>query len=406
MLVEKTKYAKSGGTNLAYQVIGNSGDYLVFIPGWVTNIEECWNIPQLAAWLRYLASFSRLILFDKRGTGLSDHVNELDLPGIEQRAEDLQIIISAVGIKKANFIGLSEGGPLAIYLAAKYPEMVNKLILIGSFPKWIKNEDYPWGLSKEQHNKIKEHIFENWGEPIGLHLMAPSIKDDQIAQEQWAKFLRRSASPNAARVFYSMNMEIDVRDCLTKVAAPTLVMHRKDDALIASSHSEFMHEKIPGSQLVITEGMDHLPWFTIKRNEVTAIQTFLSDGKVVNNPKLDFLNIEDIFILYAIKNHIQNNFQEAISIKGISKNFGINDYKIKAGFKLLFNTPVIGYLTDVRLEKAKQFLLNPRETIASVAEQVGYSHSNNFSVAFKRKFKLTPLEYRAKTKLLGSNLSE
>ncbi|MGW9685096.1 alpha/beta fold hydrolase [Flagellimonas sp. 2504JD1-5] len=403
MLFEKTKYAKSGGTNLAYQIIGKSGDYLVFIPGWVTNIEECWNIPQLAAWLRYLASFSRLVLFDKRGTGLSDHVNESDLPSMEQRAEDLKIILSAIGINKANFIGLSEGGPLAIYLAAKYPEMVDKLILLGSFPKWIKNKDYPWGLSIEKHNKIKEHLFEHWGGPVGLHLMAPSIKGDQTAQEQWAKFLRRSASPNTARVFYSMNMEIDVRDYLTKVSAQTLIMHRKDDALIASAHSEYMYKKIPDSQLVITEGMDHLPWFSVKRNEITAIQTFLNDGKVVNNPKLDFLNVEDIFILYAVKNHIQSYFQEAISIKGISKNFGINDYKIKAGFKLLFNTPVIGYLTDVRLEKAKQLLINPRETISSVAEQVGYTHSNNFSVAFKRKYGMTPMEYKAKTKPLSSN---
>ena len=401
MLDQRTEYAKSGTINLAYQVVGDSGDYLVFIPGWVSNVEECWNIPQLAAWLRYLSSFSRLVLFDKRGTGLSDNVNELDLPNIEQRADDLRIIMSAIGIKKANFIGLSEGGPLAVYLAANYPEMVNRLVLLGSFPKWIKSETYPWGLSREQHDKIKKYIFEHWGEPVGLHLMAPSIKDDKTAQEQWAKFLRRSASPNTAKVFYGMNTDIDVQDCLNRVTAQTLLMHRRDDALIACSHSEFMHKKIPNSQLVITEGIDHLPWFNIKRNEIIAIQTFLNDGKAIKDLKLDFLNVEDIFILYEIKNYILNNFQETISIKSISRNFGINDYKIKAGFKLLFNTPVISFLTDVRLKKATQFLMNPRETISSIAEQVGYSHSNNFSVAFKRKYKLTPIEYRDKITRTG-----
>ena len=394
MIVPKTKYAKSGDINLAYQVVGKSGDYLVFIPGWVSNVEECWNIPQLAAWLRYLSSFSRLVLFDKRGTGLSDNVNELDLPNMEQRADDLRIIMAAIGIEKANFIGLSEGGPLAIYLAANHPEMVNKLVLLGSFPKWIKSEEYPWGLTSKQHDKIKQYIFEHWGEPVGLNLMAPSIKDDKIAQEQWAKFLRRSASPNTARIFYGMNIDIDVQDCLTKVTAQTLLMHRRDDVLIAFSHSEFMHQKIPNSQLIISEGIDHLPWFSIKRNELVAIQTFLNDGKAVEDPKLDFLNVEDILILYKIKNYIENNFQEAISIKGISKNFGINDYKAKAGFKLLFNTPIISFLTDIRLKKATQLLMDPRETISSIAEQVGYTHSNNFSVAFKRKYKLTPMEYR------------
>ena len=401
MFVPKTKYAKSGNINLAYQVIGNSGDYLVFIPGWVTNVEECWNIPQLSAWLRYLASFSKLVLFDKRGTGLSDNVSDLDLPNIGQRADDLRIIMSAVGIEKANFMGLSEGGPLAIHLAAKYPEMVDKLVLSGSFSKWIRNDDYPFGLTRPQHDKVKKHIFENWGDPVGLNLMAPSIRDNKTAQGQWAKFLRRSASPGTAKIFYGMNVEIDVRDCLLKVKAPTLIMHRKGDVLIDCSHSEFMHGKIPDSHLMTTNGSDHLPWYSVKREEVIAIQTFLTDGRPVNNPKLGILNVEDIFILYAIKDYIQTNFQDAISIKRISKNFGINDYKVKVGFKLLFNIPVIRFLTDVRLQKATQLLMDPKETVASISEQVGYSHSNNFSVAFKRKYKLTPMEYRTKTKLSG-----
>ena len=121
---------------------------------------------------------------------------------------------------------------------------------------------------------------------------------------------------------------------------------------------------------------------------------------------MGILNVEDIFILYTIKDYLHTNFQEAISIKWISKNFGINDYKVKVGFKLLFNSPVISFLTDVRLKKAKQLLMEPKETISSISEQVGYSHANNFSIAFKRKYQLTPLEYRSKTKLSGSNLSE
>ncbi|RDY60757.1 alpha/beta fold hydrolase [Flagellimonas nanhaiensis] len=392
----ETKYTRSGDINLAYQVVGQKGEYLVFIPGWVSNIEECWNIPQLAAWLKYLASFSKLVLFDKRGTGLSDTVNENALPNLKQRADDLRIILSAIGVSTANFLGLSEGGPLAVHLAANYPNMVSKLILVGSFSKWIKSEDYPFGHSEEQHQRIKQHIFEHWGEPVGLNLMAPSVANDQRAQNQWASFLRRSASPKTAKMFYEMNIGIDVRENLEKVTCPTLLLHRKQDSLIEYGHSKFMHEQIPNSQFLLSEGSDHLPWFGIQRNELMAIQTFLTDGKAVTDSKLDSLNIEDIFKLYEIKDHIQNNFQEDISIKDLCKEFGINDYKVKLGFKALFQTPVIGFLTTVRLEKACELLMDPKETVASIAEKVGYTHANNFSVAFKRQHQMTPMEYRNK----------
>lgn len=398
MHLPKTQYAKSGSINLAYQVVGNRGEYLVFIPGWVTNVEECWNIPQLSAWLSYLASISRLVLFDKRGTGLSDTVNEFDLPNIEQRASDLRIILQAIGVKSANFIGLSEGGPLAIHLAANYPEMVNKLILIGCFPKWIKSEDYPYGLTRTQHKKIKDHIFENWGGPIGLSLMAPSVYNSEAIQNQWSRFLRRSASPNTAKVFYEMNIEIDVREDLPKVAAQTLIMHRKEDALIKCTHSQYMHRIIPNSQLEITEGEDHLPWFSAKREELIMVHTFLNGNKAINNSKLGGLSPEELFTLYSIKDYIYTNYKENITIKGLSKEFGINDFKIKTGFRVLFDSPVIRFLTDVRLESACHLIANSSLSISAIAEEVGYSHPNNFTTAFKRKFKVTPLEYRSNIK--------
>lgn len=394
MPIPETKYAKSGNINLAYQVLGNQGEYLVFIPGWVSNVEECWNIPQLSAWLYYLASFSRLVLFDKRGTGLSDPVNEHDLPNLEQRADDLRIIMHAIGIESANFIGLSEGGPLAIYLAAHFPEKVNKLILIGSFAKWLSSDDYPYGLSKEQHNKIKHHIFDNWGKPIGLTLMAPSVRHNETAQHQWSRFLRRSASPNTAKVFYEMNIDIDVRESLPKVMAQTLIMHRKQDALIQCEHSEHIHEKISHSQLEITDGKDHLPWFSTKRNELIMLQTFLTDGQAINKPNLEMLSVEDIFTLYAIRDYIQNNYKEQISLKSLSRHFGINDFKIKTGFKLLFDSPVITFLIDTRLKQACELLRESRLSISIIAEEVGYGHANNFSAAFKRKYDVSPLDYR------------
>lgn len=392
----KTAYAKSGNINLAYQVLGAGEEYLILIPGWVSNVEEAWNVPQLSAWLWYLASFGKLVIFDKRGTGLSDMVNANDLPDTEQRAEDLRIIMSTIGIEKANFIGISEGGPLAVYLAAHYPDLVSKLILIGSFSKWIRTKDYPYGRTLEQHQASKHYIFEHWGKPVGLNLMAPSVQDDEVAQNQWAKFLRRSASPGTARTFYEMNTKIDVRDYLGKVAAPTLIMHRKGDALIEYGHSQYMHSEIPNSQLLLIEGKDHLPWFSVKRRELIGMQTFLQEGRATNNPKLEILTVKDIFVLYQIRDYLGRNFQEKMSISHLSRKFGINEYKMKSGFRLLFRSPVITMLTDIRLKHACRLLERPEETVSSVAEQVGYTHSNNFSAAFKRKYRLTPLQYRTK----------
>ena len=396
MDIPVTQYAKSGKINLAYQIVGDGEDYLVLIPGWVSNIEEVWNVPQLAAWLWYLASFNTLVIFDKRGTGLSDPVNENDLPNTLERADDLRIILADIGIKKANFVGLSEGGPLAIYLAANYPDMVNKMVLIGSFSKWIKTEDYPYGLTKERHNMIKAHIFEHWGAPVGLNLMAPSVSQDWVAQGQWARFLRKSASPGTAGTFYEMNMDIDVRDFLEKVTAPTLIMHRKEDALISFQHSKFMHERIPGSQLFPTEGKDHLPWFSLRNKELVAIQTFLSDGKAITHPQLENLQIKDIFALYRVRAFLLNNFDKQLSLESLSREFGINQYKLKSGFRLLFDTPVIRFQSDIRLQNACNLLGMPKETVASIAEKVGYGHANNFSAAFKRKYGLKPLQYRTK----------
>lgn len=396
MTIPKTRYAKSGNINLAYQVIGGHKEYLILIPGWVSNVEEVWNIPQLAAWLQYLASLNTLVIFDKRGTGLSDRVDENDLPDVKQRVEDLRIIMSDAGIKKANLLGLSEGGPFAIFLATHYPKRVNKLILLGSFAKWTKTEDYPYGLTEEQHHQVKDYLVNNWGKPLGLKVMAPSVQNDQQAQNQWAKFLRNSASPGTAKMFYEMNMMLDVRSYLNQVTCPTLIMHRKGDRLIEYQHARYMHERIHDAQLVISEGTDHFPWFSIRRSELITLQTFLEDGKAIHNPRLEMLAVKDIFILYEIKSYLINNYALDTSIKDLSKKFAINEFKIKSGFRLLFGSPVIGFLSEVRLRKACELLADPEETVASVSEQVGYKHSNNFSIAFKRRFELTPLQYKLK----------
>ncbi|ETN93902.1 alpha/beta fold hydrolase [Zhouia amylolytica] len=389
-----TKYAQSGKVNIAYQEFGSGDICLIVIPGWISNVEQFSHIPPLAAWVNHLTSFCRLILFDKRGTGLSDRVNENELPNMDQRAEDLLAVMKHANIEQAALFGLSEGGPLGLHFASAYPKKVSKLILFGSFAKWVRSDDYPYGLNEEGHLKSINYMAENWGGPVGLQLMAPSVMNDSEVQEYWASYLRHSASPSAAIALYKMNLDIDVRSCLKKIKQPVLLIHRTGDKLVESGHSIFLHQNIPGSELFLSEGTDHLPWFGIKREELTAILTFLLGGNIVKDKRLDKLKTEDVFIIYAIKDYIEKKFNEVISIKGLSRKFGINEFKVKSGFTILFETPVITYLNQTRLEHSIRLLTNSSLSISEIAERVGYTHPNNYTIAFKRRYGMPPNQYR------------
>ena len=215
-----TLYAQTGNVNLAYQIVGQGPVDLIVIPGWISNVEETWNMPELSGWLHHLATFSRLILFDKRGTGLSDRVDEKELPDLSQRANDLRIVMEAAGCKKAALLGISEGVPMAAQFASAFPESVSGLIFYGGYSKWIKSGEYPWGLTRELHEKSITEFQKKWGQPIGFHLMAASKAHQPETQQQWATYLRRSASPATAVAFYRMNMEIDVRHILPGITTP------------------------------------------------------------------------------------------------------------------------------------------------------------------------------------------
>lgn len=398
MQTGKTKYARSGGVNIAYQEFGSGDLCLIIVPGWISNVEEFRNIPQLAAWINHLSSFSRLILFDKRGTGLSDRVNESELPGMDQRAEDLMAVMENAGIDKAALFGLSEGGPLGIHFTATYPEKVTKLILFGSFAKWVRTDDYPYGLNEEGHLKTINYMAENWGGPVGLQLMAPSVKDDPETQKQWAGYLRHSASPSAAIALYRMNLDIDVRACLSDIKKPVLIIHREDDKLVESGHSKYLNEKIPNSELLLTKGADHLPWFGVNREELVAMQTFLLSDKVVDDKRLHKLSPEDVFTIYAIKDHMEKNFDEEISISSLARKYGINDFKVKSGFKAMFGIPVITFLNKTRLEHSIGLLSDSGLTMNDIAEKVGYKHPNNYATAFKKKYGIPPGQFRNRLK--------
>lgn len=277
--VPETKYARSGETNIAYQVVGSGSLDIVFVMGWVSHLEYFWREPSFARFLRRLASFSRLILFDKRGTGLSDRVPVNELPTLEQRMDDVRAVMDAVGSRRAALCGVSEGGPMCSLFAATYPEKTLALVMIGTYAKRIWAADYPWAPTPEQRAKFYEEMERDWGKAVGLEERAPSRKDDAAFRAWWATYLRMGASPGAALALTKMNAEIDVRHVLGSIRVPTLVIHRRDDACLKIEEGRYVAARIPAARFVELPGADHLPFVGDQDAMLDEIEEFLIQAR-------------------------------------------------------------------------------------------------------------------------------
>ena len=274
--VPETHYVRNGDVNIAYQVVGEGDLDIVFVMGWVSHLEYFWKHKLFASFLNRLASFSRLILFDKRGTGLSDRVPLSQLPTLEQRMEDVHAVMDAVGSERAVLIGVSEGGPMCSLFAATYPERTTALVMIGTYAKRIRDCDYPWGVSREEREAFFEMMQREWGKPVGIEERAPSMADDPEFRQWWATYLRMGASPGAAVVLTKMNAEIDVRHVLPHVRVPTLVIHRSGDMCLKVEEGRFVASLIPGCKYVELEGVDHLPFVGDQNAILDEIEEFLT----------------------------------------------------------------------------------------------------------------------------------
>ena len=273
----ETRYAKSGEVNIAYQVVGSGPVDLVYVMGWVTNLDYFWEEPSYARFLNRLASFSRLILFDKRGTGLSDRVHESELPTLEQRMDDVRAVMDAVGSERASLLGVSEGGPMAALFAATYPERTSALVMYGSYAKRIWDPTYPWAPTPEERQKFFDLIQQSWGGVVDAAIMAPSRARDERFKEWWATYLRRSASPGAALAFAKMNTQIDITNILPTIRVPTLIVHRAGDQDANVGGARHMARQIPGAKYVELPGDDHLPFVGDQEAILDEIEKFL-DG--------------------------------------------------------------------------------------------------------------------------------
>jgi pimeloyl-ACP methyl ester carboxylesterase len=252
-MTPETQYARSGDVNIAYQVVGEGPLDLVYVPGWVSNVELIWDEPAMARFLERLASFSRLILFDKRGTGLSDRVSNDELPTLEERMDDVRAVLEEVGSSRAALFGHSEGGNMCVLFAATYPERTSALVTLGSFARRRDpDDDYPWAPTAENREETAQDIERNWGHlrPEDVEYYAPSrLGDDQFVRNL-ERYLRRSASPGAAAALLRMNSYIDVRDVLPTIRVPTLVLHRTGDHDVDVAEGRYLASKIPGARFV------------------------------------------------------------------------------------------------------------------------------------------------------------
>jgi pimeloyl-ACP methyl ester carboxylesterase/DNA-binding winged helix-turn-helix (wHTH) protein len=272
----ETMYARSGDVNIAYQVIGDAPLDLVFVMGWVSHLEYFWREPNFARFLLRLASFSRLILFDKRGTGLSDRVPINKLPTLEQRMDDVRAVMDAVGSERAALCGVSEGGPMCSLFAATYPEKTIALVMIGTYAKRLRDEEYPWAPTTKERQHFFEEIRAHWGGPVGIEERAPTMADDAQFREWWATYLRMGASPGAALALTQMNAEIDVRHVLPSVHVPTLVIHRTEDQCLKVDEGRYVAERIPGAKFVELPGQDHLPFVGDQGAILDEVEEFLT----------------------------------------------------------------------------------------------------------------------------------
>lgn len=547
MLSHDIKYARSGNLNIAYQIVGEGTDFLIIVPGWVSNLEEIWNLPGLPDFIQAIAAVRKIVLFDKRGTGLSDRVNEEEVPNLAVRMDDLRAIMQKESIDKASVMGVSEGGPMAILFAVTFPEKVESLILIGSYANWLGSSNNPHGIPMADHEKVMARIEDQWARGFGLKGFAPSWHGNAFYEQIWASFLRKSASPNTARALYRMNLMIDVADVLNQVTQPCLVIHRKDDKIIPVALGRELAKQIPHARFVPLDGADHFFWLDDDGSLIREITGFLGhrfpgihpvisiytvalvsmnegnlqeylsqsagesevtgqiqqedyallifeglspavriareldriagdkttviihtgpanhDTERINGPVVDMLeeafvkinqpgtwvsqicrqfldgpqiswqevkhlpcnqvsgscnwyrltgtsrrkrveaflhlqdaklNVADIDALLNLKDHLDTRFLDNPSLKQLSYYSGLNNFKLKYGFKKLFHVPVKSYLKDLRLEFSRKLLQDSDLPVQEVARKVGYEHPASFSKAYLKKFNLSPQEER------------
>lgn len=272
----ETRYAKRGDSYIAYQVMGTGPFDLVLVPGFISHVELHMEQPLPAQFFSRVASFCRLIRFDKRGTGLSDRLS--GIPTLEERMDDVRAVMDAANSSRAALFGFSEGGPMSILFSATYPERTSALVLYGSTARFAWAPDNPWGRTDEQLAARLKMIEQTWGQGKSLDVWAPSLSGNDELRRLTGRFERAGATPGAAQAIMRMNHEIDVRHILPTVRSPTLVLHRTGDLAVSVEHGRYAAKRIRGAKYVEFPGPDHLPWAGDSNSIIKEVEDFLTEN--------------------------------------------------------------------------------------------------------------------------------
>jgi class 3 adenylate cyclase len=279
----ETRYARSGDVHIAFQTVGEGGLDLVLLPGAFSHVEHQWEEPSFDRFLHRLASFSRLIVLDVRGSGLSDRAAELPL--LEEQVDDVLAVLDAVGSERPALFGLSQGGGLAMLFAAAHPARTSALILFGAYARSTWADDFSWGRTPEDYDELMRLADEGWGHGVFLPLVAPSVANDESFKVWWAKQERLAGSPGAILAFLRQQREVDVRHVLPAIQAPTLVIQRREDAYRRVEHGRDLAERIPAATYVELPGRDNLPYVGDQDAVLDEVQEFLTGVRHAAEPE-------------------------------------------------------------------------------------------------------------------------
>ena len=375
-------------------MIGEGSIDILYIPGWVSNIDMMWTEPRLAAFLTRLTLFSRLILFDKRGTGLSDRSDEYST--MEERMDDINAVMDAAKSEKAFLFSHSEGGSVSLLFSLNYPERTLGVIGFGIFAKRRYSEDYPWAPTDEEREVSNKVIEDNWahGNLDELRALVPSLAHDSSFMDWLASYLRSGGSPGAALMLHKQCTRIDVTGVLDSIKTPTLLLFREGDVEILVEEGRYLAERIPNSKLVEFVGKDHLFWtgdtyFILAEIEefVTGIRPnkseFESGKSITKKTGIDLETVMSINFLYNLK------------VEEFAKLCGRSLSAFKRDFKDTFNTTPSRWIKYRRLEHAKTLLIESNLNINQICYDCGFINSSHFIKSFKEKYSLPPHQYRS-----------
>lgn len=285
MSLPDTQYAKNGDMHIAYQVVGTGPLDLLFVHGWISHIEHLWEEPSIARFFQRLASFSRLILLDKRGTGLSDPVPLNQLPTLEERMDDVRAVLDAAGCERAVLIGTSEAGALNLLFAASAPHRTAALILLNSYARLAWGEDYPFGMPRDQAEQLLTMIERDWGKGVAFEALVASQADNDAMRTWWRRYQRLAASPGAAVALLRSAFDTDARAVLGTISVPTLILHRAGDPFTGPEHGRYLADHIPDARYVELSGVDHLFFAEDTDRLVAEIQEFLTGVREAVEPE-------------------------------------------------------------------------------------------------------------------------